>query len=95
MSDKRVELVYFEGCPNAGEARENVRRALKSVDRDATWVERDLTSNTVPARYRGLPSPTVLVDGKDVSESKIETDGSFSCRTGGPPSVEEILSALE
>ena len=28
MNSGRVDLVYFEGCPNATKARENIRAAI-------------------------------------------------------------------
>ncbi|MDX1632863.1 MAG: hypothetical protein R3234_13415, partial [Thermoanaerobaculia bacterium] len=87
MSRSSVEIVYFSGCPHADQARRIVRRALEITGRPSNWSEWDQASNTVPTRYRGLPSPTVLVDGEDVAGPAPSTEGSFSCRAGGAPEV--------
>ena len=94
MSQSSVEIVYFSGCPHADEARRNVRKALEMEDRDAAWSEWDQASSTVPSRYRGLPSPTVLIDGKDVAGPTPSTEGDFSCRAGGAPDVDAVVAAL-
>ena len=31
MGKQRIELVFFEGCPNVGLARDNLRSALQSA----------------------------------------------------------------
>ena len=44
MMTQRVELVYFEGCPNALQARENIKSALDESGCDIQWSEWDLAS---------------------------------------------------
>lgn len=95
MSTRSVEIVFFSGCPNADQARNNVREALEIAGRPSNWSEWDQASNTVPSRYRGLPSPTVLVDGDDVAGPTPSTEGDFSCRAGGAPDVDAVVAALE
>lgn len=95
MSKRSVEIVYFSGCPNADEARSSVRKALEITGRPSNWSEWDQASNTAPSRYRGCPSPTVLVDGDDVAGPTPSTEGDFSCRAGGAPDVDAIVAALE
>ena len=93
MTRKTIELVYFDGCPNADRARENLRSALETVGADPDWDEWDLASASTPERYRGHGSPTVLVDGRDVTGS----DGgaaAMACRSDGPPSVSAIAERL-
>lgn len=93
MNGKKVELVYFEGCPNAERARHNIRAALEGAGETPRWDEWDLTSESTPARYRRYGSPTVLVDGEDVTG-----DGpaavATACRADGPPSVSSIAGKL-
>lgn len=86
--------MYFSGCPNVEEARDRVRSALQIEGDPVQWAEWDLASVTAPQRFRGFPSPTVLVDGSDVSGFDDDTDGRFSCRRDGPPSTEAVLRAL-
>ncbi len=89
MKARAIELVYFDGCPNADRARENLRAALGSE----SWIEWNLSSLETPERFRRHGSPTVLVDGRDVTG---ETGGNtaMACRADGAPSPALIRGAL-
>lgn len=93
MTSKTIDLVYFEGCPNAQQARENVRSALEAVDAPTDWAEWDLASDATPERYRGYGSPTVLVDGRDVTGDGTGA-AAMACRSDGAPSVSAIVECL-
>lgn len=84
-----VDLVFFDGCPNADEARINVRDALGG----GSWREWNLSSPDTPDRFRGYGSPTVLVGGRDVTGASASSEG-VSCRTDGAPSVKAIRDGL-
>jgi len=93
-----IELLFFDGCPNVGRARKNLRSALARRSISAEWKEWDLEMPDLPDRLRGYPSPTVLVDGDDVtgkdpSRRNRESTG-VACRADGAPSVDAILSAV-
>ncbi|TAK33559.1 MAG: hypothetical protein EPO40_00065 [Myxococcaceae bacterium] len=62
-----VELIHSPGCPNVPAAREQLRRALREVGLPEAWKEHDLSAHDVADHARGFGSPTVLVDGRDVS----------------------------
>ena len=88
----RVELVYFEGCPHAHEARRRMTLALTAAGLDSRWDEWDTGVPATPEKYRRFGSPTVLVDGTDVAGG---AEGSgMRCVVGGAPAVDVILSAL-
>lgn len=88
----RVELVYFEGCPHAHEARRRMTLALTAAGLEGSWEEWDTGLPATPERFRRFGSPTVLVDGIDVAGG---AEGSgMGCVVGGAPAVEVILSAL-
>lgn len=93
MTRKTIELVYFEGCPNAERARDNLRAALEVVGAPTDWDEWDLALEATPERYRRHGSPTVLVEGRDVTG-----DGTgavaMACRSDGAPSVSAIAESL-
>lgn len=57
MTKKTIALVYFEGCPNAERARENLRAALEESERSVEWSEWDLSSEATPEEYRQHGSP--------------------------------------
>jgi len=89
MSDREIDLVYFDGCPNVDEARSHLRALLP----DGSWTEWNLSSADTPETYRRHGSPTVLVDGRDVTG-----DGggavAMACRVDGAPSRDVIRRAL-
>ncbi len=96
-----IELIFNSDCPNADAAREQLRQALRLAGREPTWVEWDRESPDSPAHASRFGSPTILVNGRDISGKDTESDAS-SCRVyqnenggfGGAPSPEDILSAI-
>ena len=89
MKTPRIELVYFDGCPNASQARENLREAVEASSEALTWSEWDLMEESTPADYRRFGSPTVLVNGEDVTGQNVGADA-MACRADGVPSVATI-----
>jgi hypothetical protein len=99
-----IALVYDQNCPNVGECRTALRAALSAVGAPPVWNEWDRNSAATPAAYRGLGSPTVLVNGHDICgpETAHSAHGN-SCRLYpsdagggmcGAPSVTTIVNAL-
>ncbi len=87
-----IELVYFEGCPNAQTARENIRAAVGEAFNEAVeWLEWDLMAESTPERFKRYGSPTVLVDGHDVTGDR-PGNNAMACRADGAPSVEAITA---
>jgi len=89
----RIELVYFDGCPNAAQARANLKEAVEACGQSVTWSEWDLMAESTPAEYRRFGSPTVLVNGEDVTGENAGTDA-IACRTEGVPSVATIIALI-
>lgn len=77
----KVEILYFEGCPNYRAARALVERAGSEVG-----VETELELIEVPdpesaQRLRFLGSPTIRVDGRDVEPgAERRSDFVLACR---------------
>ncbi len=88
----KVELVFFEGCPHVDEARRRVQGALQEIGAPASWQEWDTIKESTPASYRRFGSPTVLVDGRDVSGDA--PGGGMRCVVGGAPAMGLIVAAL-
>jgi hypothetical protein len=88
----RIELVFFSGCPNVEAARLNLRAACAALGLPPSWTEWDLLEDGVPTRMHTLGSPTVLLDGKDITG--VAPAGALACRSAGAPSVEQITAAL-
>jgi hypothetical protein len=88
-----VELVYFPGCPHIEAARAALRTALERSALAPALQEWDQTSLAAPAHVLGLGSPTILVNGRDVTGPSALTAGR-ACRADGIPTAEIILAAL-
>ena len=80
MSQPRVEILYFEGCPNHEPARALVERLAGELRVEPVdLVEVGDPEAAVALRFLG--SPTVRVDGVDVEPGAEERrDFAFSCR---------------
>ena len=90
----KIQLLYFEGCPNVDAARAAVREALAIDAVDAVVEEIDVEAPAAPAWARGWGSPTILVEGEDVAgQSPL---GSSCCRlyAGGAPSVDAVRARM-
>ena len=94
MNTPHIELVYFEGCPNASQARENIRAAVEASGSPLEWSEWNLMAESTPGDFRRYGSPTVLIDGQDVTG---EGTGAvaMACRADGAPSVALIAERLQ
>lgn len=93
-----VELLYFPDCPNVPAAREQLRRAFEATGASPKWTEVDVSAEVAPPYARGYGSPSILVDGKDVTG--VGPGGGSSCRiyvgsdVRGVPPLDAIVTAL-
>jgi hypothetical protein len=81
MKRPRVEVLYFEGCPNHEPARALVKRVARQlrIEPEIRLVEVPDPEAAVALRFLG--SPTVRVDGVDVEPgAQARRDFAFSCR---------------
>ena len=95
---KRVDVLYFDGCPHVDRTVEAVCRVARLLD-----IEMDLRlvcvdNNEAADRLRFLGSPTVRVDGVDIDPvASQRTRFAMSCRTyggNGVPPDSLIAAAL-
>jgi mercuric ion transport protein len=93
MKTPRIELVYFDGCPNALTARDNIKAAVEASGQSLEWSEWDLMAESTPEDFRRYGSPTVLVDGRDVTGDG-PANVAMACRAEGAPSVAAIAEKL-
>lgn len=66
MTDIRVQFLTFEGCPLAGAARQALEKALDECEL-GDYEEVDILDPSVPIELRDWGSPTILINGTDVS----------------------------
>ena len=95
----QIDLIISHDCPNVNAARQALRRALEECGDGTTWREWQTADPAAPAYARGYGSPTILVDGVDVSGVAAEASADC-CRVyhddgiSGVPPVRAIVAAL-
>ncbi len=98
----KIELITDTDCPNVEATRAVLREALDAVGLPRDWTEWDRESDSSPPHSRRYGSPTVLVNGIDVSGESETADGNC-CRIyqdeaghfRGVPSRESVVEALQ
>ena len=97
----KVELLYFEGCPNAEVAEQGLRQALMEEEIEAriTSVSVDTDEEARALRFPG--SPTIRIEGEDAFEVEDRESWTLTCRTyatpeglRGAPTVDMLRSVL-
>lgn len=95
---KRVELLYFDDCPNWRDADDLLRRVAHEVDFELTRRLVDTPERAEALQFRG--SPSILVDGIDPFATGHEPVG-LSCRIyqtpqgpAGSPTLEQLRAVL-
>ena len=77
----KIELLTFEGCPNAQSARELVERVVAESRVEAEIAYVDVPDPEAAERLRFLGSPTIRVDGRDIEPGADErTEYVLACR---------------
>ena len=83
MKQPRVEILYFDGCPNHEATRELVERVAAELELGAKPVLVEVPDPDAARAMRFLGSPTVRVDGRDVEPGASDrTDYVFACLPG-------------
>ena len=95
----RVEILYFEGCPNHASTVELVRQAIDDCGVSAQLEEVEVHDDAHAQRLRFLGSPSVRVDGVDVErDAGARRDYAIVCRVYGEtgmPSRDLVVAALK
>jgi hypothetical protein len=93
----KVEVFYFEGCPNHRPAVELVKSVMNEHGVTAKLAEVEVP-DAEAAKALGFPgSPTIRVNGLDIDPAFRNATGSaFACRCypDGLPSADMIRAAL-
>lgn len=93
----KVEVFYFEGCPNHKPAVERVKSVMKAQGITANVTQIEVPDAEAAKAVGFLGSPTIRVNGLDVDPaSRSVTGAGFACRcyAGGLPSEGMIRAAL-
>jgi len=97
----QVEFIYDLDCPNVQQAREVLLRAFADLGTTPRWTEWDRASPESPPYARQYGSPTILVNGRDVTGTEpLEEANCCRVYSHGPvglrvvPPVSNIVAAL-
>ena len=94
----RIDILYFDGCPNHLPTTELVRDVVRTLGVRASIREVEVRGAEEAVRLRFFGSPTVQVNGQDVDPAfRGSVDFSFSCRIygrSGSPLRELVEQAL-
>ena len=71
----QIDLVYFDGCPNAEAARASLTAACEQLNLKLEWQEWNQNDDDTPDHLLRFASPSILVDGKDVTGQLPNSDG--------------------
>ncbi|MBI3018056.1 MAG: MerC family mercury resistance protein [Deltaproteobacteria bacterium] len=91
----KIDLLYFEGCPNVDKARNHIKEALSKRGLPLKWNEIDINDKNTASHLKGFPSPTVLINGTDIETGLSKLSGTSSCQVTGAPSIDQILKVLQ
>lgn len=98
----KIELLYFEGCPNHESARQILRQSLDSLGRQDRIDEVQVCSQSEAEAIKFVGSPSVRINGSDVEPyARNAKVFGLSCRTylhgslhSGVPSRELVRGAI-
>ena len=77
----KIEILTFDGCPNAQSARELVERVVAEAGSTVEVLDVAVPDPEAAKRMRFLGSPTVRVDGRDIEPGADErTEYVLACR---------------
>ena len=93
----KIEVLYFDGCPNYSPAVDRLRTVLAGEGLHAEVIEIEVRDESAAKALKFLGSPTIRVNGLDIEDSSRQiSETSFACRCypGGLPSEEMIRTAV-
>lgn len=99
----KIEVLYFDGCPNHAPAVERLREVFKEEGLTDEIIEINVTDQATAHAVEFLGSPTIRIDGLDVEASaRSSRNYGMTCRTylnsgkrEGVPFRDVIRSAIK
>ena len=76
-----ITFQYFEGCPNAQATLDNLREVGEELGIPKTDIELlEVPDPALAERNRFQGSPTILLNGKDITTGEVPSGFSYTCR---------------
>jgi hypothetical protein len=92
----KVEVLYFQGCPNQAPTVERVRAVLEDEGVTADILQVEVQDSAEAESLGFLGSPSVRINGTDVEASSVATQAAgLTCRTYMDGSVREGVPPVE
>ncbi len=80
-ASRKVELLYWSGCPSHPRALADLREAMGELGLDPSQVEvREVASDEQAAAEGFIGSPTIRVDGRDIQPPPEGEPTGLTCR---------------
>jgi len=88
----KVEIQFFEDCPNSEEMISRVKKAIEQLEFDIDFSETHVETEEIAMQVKFRGSPTLLVNGSDIENLPEPETAYMACRfySAGLPSVEKI-----
>jgi hypothetical protein len=94
----KIEVLYFEGCPNSTPTLEMVKQVASELGVDAVVTTVEVNDPEQANRHRFFGSPSVQINGIDADPAvRSRTDYAYGCRmygSAGTPPREMIEAAI-
>ena len=92
----KIEVQYFNGCPNSAEMITRVREAISGKENEIEYEEILVEENELAEKLKFRGSPTVLINGEDLEGREAPESASLNCRVyeNGLPSIDEIREKI-
>jgi hypothetical protein len=97
----KIEILFFDGCPNHEPAEKAVRDILKELNVEAEISHVDVHDEATAELVRFPGSPTIRVDGEDIAPEEANGSYSLRCRVyqtssglAGVPDKDAIRAAI-
>lgn len=97
----KIEILYFDGCPNHEPAERAIRDVLAEIGIEAEIKHVNVPDAATAQRVKFPGSPTIRVNGEDVTPPEDDDQYSLSCRVyqtssgfAGVPDLEAIRQKI-
>jgi hypothetical protein len=80
MEKPRIEVQYFNGCPNSESVLQMVKEFISKSEMKIDFEEILVETQEAAEKYKFRGSPTLLINGKDLEGLPETKTPSLSCR---------------